>query len=446
MKSKREISLFTLLFVFCLVAAPARAAVTLSGYGGAYQYVLFGRYPQDGDGKGGFLTQPIIWRVLSANANEALLLSEKLLDCVRFGTNNTWSASNLRSWLNAGAGTFVSGNDAPINGFLHADNFTQKEQDAMKQSSVNTNEVNNDAAGTAGGDKGDTPDRMFVLSYQDMKNTSYGFSNAGPHSPAQARAAFRTDYAVSHSTQATDEHPYWLRSPFSGDTGFLWVVGGAGLLTGSGTGAGFNYNSVRPAFNLNPFALLYKSASSASGAAGEKTNPFALYVETGNTDLLYAAADGSNKIVLNARAPGVKLAHAYNDAGENGNFAAADFQVNGKNITSAAVGANGEIILTCADDITAGSTLKYTHAGAGKAIGLVGTGVAIPVSAWPSQGIPVTYDNDPPPSDNPNPDNPSPDNPNPNPNPGGGGGCGNTGVGTLGALALVLMATRKTKK
>ena len=45
------------------------------------------------------------------------------------------------------------------------------------------------------------------------------------------------------------------------------------------------------------------------------------------------------------------------------------------------------MILTCADDITAGSTLKYTHAGAGKAIGLVG--------------------------------------------------CGNTGVGTLGALALL---------
>ncbi|MCI9597453.1 MAG: hypothetical protein HFE75_09180 [Firmicutes bacterium] len=36
--------------------------------------VFFGHYPQTADGKGGFQTEPIKWRVLSANGSEAFLI------------------------------------------------------------------------------------------------------------------------------------------------------------------------------------------------------------------------------------------------------------------------------------------------------------------------------------------------------------------------------------
>ena len=72
--------------------------------------VYFGKYTQTGL----FEKEPIEWRVLSVDGNEALLLADKGLDCKQFNDKETdtinedkfakysctWETSTLRTWLN----------------------------------------------------------------------------------------------------------------------------------------------------------------------------------------------------------------------------------------------------------------------------------------------------------------------------------------------------------
>ena len=72
---------------------------------GTYQYVLFGRYLQASDGVGGYLMQPIMWRVLSADRTgpnrKAFLLSDKNLDAMAFSNSslNNYGLSSIRKFL-----------------------------------------------------------------------------------------------------------------------------------------------------------------------------------------------------------------------------------------------------------------------------------------------------------------------------------------------------------
>ena len=64
----------------------------ISGYDtelSKWDIVEFGSYPQDSDGNGGFLVQPIEWRVLSVTGDDLFLLSDKALDCKKYNESNT---------------------------------------------------------------------------------------------------------------------------------------------------------------------------------------------------------------------------------------------------------------------------------------------------------------------------------------------------------------------
>lgn len=160
-----------------------------------------------------FKCEPIIWNILSKNNNEYLVVSTVLYDCIKYQESssstievdgiaysaNNYEFSTIRSWLNSYffSHAFVLGN-----------------------SHVRQTLVNNSAATTAYIDDpnnscNDTTDYVFMLSYQDYFQSSYGFN-----SPSD-RFCRATDWSKATGAWVDDTSTsptykggiYWTRSP-----------------------------------------------------------------------------------------------------------------------------------------------------------------------------------------------------------------------------------------
>ena len=222
-------------------SAPAKAAVSLQnpttdGNGvTTWDCIYFGNYYQSNSST----KEPIKWRVLSVNGNDAFLLADQNLDSKLYNkiyTDVTWATCTLRTWLN---GIFL--NTA----------FTSAEQVAIK----NTTVVNEDNPyfGTEGGEN--TTDKVYLLSIAEASNTAYGF-NGEFRTYSETRVAKNTAYAkecgarTSTSTEYEGNGYWWLRSP-GGGSSLASGVDYSGY--GNDIGGSVNYGSdaVRPALHLN---------------------------------------------------------------------------------------------------------------------------------------------------------------------------------------------------
>ena len=190
-------------------STPAKAAVSLQnpttdGNGViTWDCIYFGNYWQNdtnGDGKADQNDQkePIKWRVLSVNGNDAFLLADQNLDVKPYNeeyTDVTWATCTLRTWLN---GTFL--NTA----------FTSAEQAAIKNTTV-VNEDNPDY-GTEGGVN--TVDKVYLLSIAEARNSSYGF-NGEFRTDSETRVAKNTAYVAGKDGMNAVGYAalWWLRSP-----------------------------------------------------------------------------------------------------------------------------------------------------------------------------------------------------------------------------------------
>lgn len=147
--------------------------------------VWFGGYwknDTNGDGKidENDEKEPIKWRVLSVDGDEAFLLSDTILDCEKYNQSKSkehgiiWENCTLRSWLN---GYGASANDDGID--YTADNFYNTAFTADEQSAIRTKSVANDiCAGCIESNFGNnTEDPIFLLSYDEAINPEYGFSS-----------------------------------------------------------------------------------------------------------------------------------------------------------------------------------------------------------------------------------------------------------------------------
>ncbi len=219
---------------------PVKAAVglqnpTTDGNGvTTWDCIYFGNYYQSNSST----KEPIKWRVLSVDGNDAFLLADQNLDAKPYNeedTDVTWATCTLRTWLN---GTFL--NTA----------FTSAEQTAIK----NTTVVNEDNSyyGTEGGVN--TTDKVYLLSIAEASNTAYGF-NGEFNTESETREAKNTAYAkecgasTCTSTEYEGNGYWWLRSP-----GLYSDSASSVLLDGYGGGWGFvddDDDAVRPALHLN---------------------------------------------------------------------------------------------------------------------------------------------------------------------------------------------------
>ena len=228
-------------FVLPVHISKSSAAESTSSYGlsnptisngvTTWDCIYFGNYYQSNSST----KEPIKWRVLSVNGNDAFLLADQNLDAKPYNekyTDVTWATCTLRTWLND---TFL--NTA----------FTLAEQAAIR----NTTVVNDDNPyyDTEGGVN--TTDKVYLLSIAEASNTAYGF-NGEFGTESGTRVAKNTAYAKECGAWETSEGNgwWWLRSP-GGSSGRASRVSNDGYGYDAGTFVTHGYYAVRPALHLN---------------------------------------------------------------------------------------------------------------------------------------------------------------------------------------------------
>ena len=196
-----------------------------------------------------FKYEPIKWRVLNRNGNDALLLADVALDDQKYNTDYakvTWETSSMRSWLNGyGASVNQPKTDYSRKNFINSA-FTSTQKNAIKTTNVVNN--NNIYYGTAGGNN--TSDQVFLLSESEVYNTdtAAGYGFAKDYSTYdEARRSRCSTYAYAMGTY---RYYWWLRSP--GCDGHCAAgVYIDGEVDGRGRDVFDNNVGVRPALHLN---------------------------------------------------------------------------------------------------------------------------------------------------------------------------------------------------
>ena len=186
----------------------------------------FGQYPQGANGE----TEPLVWRVLDVQDGKALLITEKVIDCVKYHTTRSevdWTNSSLRSWLN---GAFVS---------KAFDDTEQKRIAASERQSTGS---------PSRGTKGESAvrDRVFALSVYEADK--YFLNDDDRNAAATPYAKKRGCY-----TSRFNNGCWWLCSPGKDKT-FAAYVSSIGYVFRFGSPVDLHNVAVRPALWLNTFA------------------------------------------------------------------------------------------------------------------------------------------------------------------------------------------------
>ena len=171
-----------------------------------------------------FKYEPLKWRIISESNGTALILCESIIDSqhyYRTDSNrtidentiyaNNYEYSDIRAWLNE---TFY---EAAFNDLQKA----LIETTTVDSSARSTNPNNNANTFNSGDNTyacNNTQDKIFLLSEQEVTNSSYGFSSDYAYKDTVRRKQ-NTDYAKSQgcgtsiSTDYAGNGYWWLRSP-----------------------------------------------------------------------------------------------------------------------------------------------------------------------------------------------------------------------------------------
>lgn len=194
-----------------------------------------------------FKYEPLTWRVL--DPDEGYIMCDNVIDSQSFQnfvirkdgklynskdcTNyvSDWETCSLRQWLNK---TFY--NTA----------FSREEKMLIGTTFLENNSPDGTWFGT------DTGDKIFILSFDDVINSAYGFDSSKSEFD-EARKLKGTDYSKCQGVYISQGYPHWwLRTPGDAKAVYLvssygWAALGQGVY---GTGVG-----VVPALKLNPKAV-----------------------------------------------------------------------------------------------------------------------------------------------------------------------------------------------
>lgn len=217
--------------------------------------IYFGSYWQNdtnGDGKADMkdAKEPIRWRVLSVEGDDAFLVTDRNIAVQEYNAVSadvTWEKCTLRSWLNGyGADQNDLGMDYTGDSFA-ASAFTDTGRSAIKTTNVENKD--NPEYGMDGGNN--TEDKVFLLSAEEVMNASYGFTSA------DTREAQNTEYVKTQGAYTSKAEGFagngwwWLRSPGSARY-FASNVKYDGNVVSFGTDVnGKGLMAVRPAMHLN---------------------------------------------------------------------------------------------------------------------------------------------------------------------------------------------------
>lgn len=238
-----------------------------------------------------FKYEPIKWRVLNVNGNDAFLLADKGLDDQKYNTSytsETWETSTIRSWLNGySASSNVYGTDYSNKNFIDTA-FSTSEQTAINTTTV----INDDNLyyGTEGGNN--TSDKVFLMSESEVYTesaASYGFvSSYGTYD--EARRSKSSAYAKAMGTWSSTSTDYrgncywWLRSP-GNDTYNASSVLDGGYVNRLGSSVDNIDSAIRPALHFN------LSSSNLYSYAGTVCSDGMVYKEEESTTIVTPPTD-----------------------------------------------------------------------------------------------------------------------------------------------------------
>ncbi len=176
-----------------------------------------------------FKVEPIKWRILKEENGSAMILAEDILEKQAYKVdyeehyyagNFNYANSDIRAWLN---GAFLT------------TAFTNDEKGIIQ-----TIEVDNSAASTDIPYDPDVPtnpigpntnDKVYLLSYQDLCNKSYGFPSDYPEGTDPVRAKAPTDYAKATGVYVVDGVGIWWSRSVRADANggpYVWYVDDSG--------------------------------------------------------------------------------------------------------------------------------------------------------------------------------------------------------------------------
>lgn len=196
-----------------------------------------------------FKCEPITWNVLSNNAGQYYIVSSVLLD--------------VHCYYNSTSERTIDGNTVYANNYEYSDIRTWLNGDfynlvfALGNKNILTTTVDNSASTTNSSTNkyvcNNTQDKVFLPSYQDYINSSYGFSTSAGETDTRycrttdwARARGARSYTGSGSRQ--NNGYYWTRSPYSTYATYPWNVIDNGYLSNNRVDSTFV--SVRPAISI----------------------------------------------------------------------------------------------------------------------------------------------------------------------------------------------------
>lgn len=220
---------------------------------------------------------------------------------------NNYEASSIREWLN--------------NDFYYTA-FKKAEEDLIKITKLDNRSYHSDYSKF---DSPSTNDKVFLPSYSDFSNASYGF-NSDVSAHDNSRMGYGTDYARCQGLKIADFYEdnacnVWLRNPGKSSR-YVCEAYHYGALSGSTQDAYYTYVGVRPAISINLNALVDKAetytltynANGGSGAPASQSGAASYTISTvkptrsgytflgwsTNSNATTASCVGGNSITLNA--------------------------------------------------------------------------------------------------------------------------------------------------
>lgn len=261
--------------------------------------IYFGNYPQSSDGQGGFAIEPIKWRVLSINGNDAFLMSDQILDSMPFNEKRKgvaddyidyclWERSTIRSWLNGyEASSNKNGIDYTENNFINKA-FNKEEQDAIITTTVvNDKEVEYPHTEDDRNRK-NTMDKVYLADINEVTSLVYGFTEDDEET--FTRTVTNTAYAAAGgSSKSTgmkgvgEKNSWILRSPgeYSCYCDFINFNGAYDDLLVDGNSNSSTDHGVRPVIHLDlSNTNLWKYAGQVKSLKDQKITVNASYIKT----------------------------------------------------------------------------------------------------------------------------------------------------------------------
>ena len=269
MRARNVLTWLVVLLLLCLI--PAAGAETLRGYekGNGWHYVNFGEYPYEKDGT----VAPVLWRVLEVENNQALMLTEYVIDTqqIIFETDQkkidngdyrritSYEESDLYTWMNTVALDTLLGNSPARNALV-------------------------DVPGQG---------KLFILTMDQYLNTDYGFSaNKWDNQPT--RHAQGTPYALKARglyKDGTGMVSYWAAGIKDVEGTRFALIGYNGHMSWGGY--------TRTNVGLRMAVKLDLTDFTIQGGTGDKKNPFILvHAEEGS----YVPAVQTEVVTLEAPA------------------------------------------------------------------------------------------------------------------------------------------------